>query len=122
MRYVYPKKINIQDLIVIELKDKYIIRNNSLVNLYGIIIKLDKFKIIKEYSNYKIITENDDLNKYEDFLSENIKNYKKIMKNNEIILSDRNTKRFIDDEKELYLNIEYVKKTGFLNIPKISIL
>jgi len=122
MRYVYPKKINIQDLIVIELKDKYIIRNNSLVNLYGIIIKLDKFKIIKEYSNYKIITENDDLNKYEDFLSENIKNYKKIMKNNEIILSDRNTKRFIDDEKELYLNIHYVKKTGFLNIPKISIL
>jgi hypothetical protein len=122
MRYVYPKKINIQDLIVIELKDKYIIKNNSLVNLYGIIIKLDKFKIIKEYSNYKIITENDDLNKYEDFLSENIKNYKKIMKNNEIILSDRNTKRFIDDEKELYLNIHYVKKTGFLNIPKISIL
>lgn len=122
MRYVYPKKIDIQDLIVIELKDKYIIKNNSLIDLYGIIIRLDKYEIVKEYGNYKIITKNKDLDKYEDFLSENIKNYKKIVKNDEIVISDRNIKSFIDDKKDIYLNIHCVKKTGFLNIPKISIL
>lgn len=122
MRYVYPKKIDIQDLIVIELKDKYIIKNNSLIDLYGIIIKLDKYEIVKEYGNYKIIVENKDLDKYEDFLSVNIKNYRKIVKNGEFLIPDRNIRRFIDDKKEIYLNIHCVKKTGFLNIPKISIL
>ena len=40
----------------------------------------------------------------------------------EIVISDRNIKSFIDDKKDIYLNIHCVKKTGFLNIPKISIL
>lgn len=121
MRYVYPKKINIRDLIIIELKDKYIIKNNSLIDVYGIIIKLDKYEIVKEYGNYKIVIKGNELDKYEDFLSENIKNYKKIFKNGEIVISKRNN-RFIDDKKDIYLNIHCVKKVGFLNIPKISIL
>jgi hypothetical protein len=122
MKYIYPKKINIKDLIIIELKDKFIIKNNSFIDLYGIIIKIDKYKIVKEYGNYRIIIKNKDLDKYEDYLSENIKNYKKIVKNGEIVILDRSIKRFIDDKKEIYLNIHCVKKTGFLNVPKISIL
>lgn len=110
------------DLNIIELKDKYIIKNNSLIDLYGIIIKLDKYDLVKEYGNYKIIIKNKDLDKCDDFLSENIKNYKKIVTNDEIIISERNVYRFIEDKKEIYLNIHCVKKTGFLNVPKISIL
>ena len=122
MKYIYPKKINIKDLIIIELKDKFIIKNNSFIDLYGIIIKIDKYEIVKEYGNYRIIIKNKDLDKYEDYLSENIKNYKKIVKNGEIVILDKIIKRFIDDKKEIYLNIHCVKKTGFLNVPKISIL
>lgn len=124
MKYIYPKKINITDLFVIELKDKFIIKNNSLINLYGIIIKLQDFKVIKEYNNYKIIVQDEELEKYDEYLSKKINNYKKISENNEIkIISDNKLKEiFLDKKKDLYLNIHYVKKTGFLNIPKISIL
>ena len=124
MKYIYPKKINISEVIVIELKDKYIIKNNSLINLYGLIIKLNDFDILKEYNNYKISLNANELDIYENFLSQNIKNYKRIVKNNEILIpdSDKIKKYYDEKKKELYLNIHYVKKTGFFNIPKISIL
>tara|TARA_Y100000389_G_C17423306_1_gene498044 strand:+ start:1158 stop:1532 length:375 start_codon:yes stop_codon:yes gene_type:complete len=124
MKYVYPKKINISDIIVIELKDKYIIKNNSFINLYGIIIKLEECNIVKEYNNYKILLNNNEFEKYEIFLSKNINNYKKISQNNEIKIagSEKIKKYHNDKKKEIYLNIHYVKKSGFLNIPKISIL
>ena len=124
MKYVYPKKINISDIIVIELKDKYIIKNNSFINLYGIIIKLEECNIVKEYNNYKILLNNNEFEKYEIFLSKNINDYKKISQNNEIKIagSEKIRKYHNDKKKEIYLNIHYVKKSGFLNIPKISIL
>lgn len=124
MKYIYPKKINISKVIVIELKDKYIIKNNSLINLYGLIIKLEDVDILKEYNNYKISLNVNELDIYENFLSQNIKNYKRIVKNNEILIpdSDKIKKYYDEKKKELYLNIHYVKKTGFLNIPEISIL
>ena len=123
MKYVYPKEINIDDIIVIELKDKYIIKNNSKMDLYGIIIKLNDCDIIKEYNTYKIILKNDIMTKYDNFLSQNINNYKNISENNEIkIISNKIEKYYKEKKKELYLNIHCVKKTGFLNIPKISIL
>ena len=124
MKYIYPKKINIEDIVVIQLKDKYIIKNNNKINVYGIIIKLEDCEIIKEYNKYKILLNNDELIKYETFLSNNINNYKKISQNNhiEIITSDKIKQYYEEKRKEIYLNIHYVKKTGFLNIPKISIL
>ena len=124
MKYIYPKKINIEDIVVIQLKDKYIIKNNNKINVYGIIIKLEDCEIIKEYNKYKILLNNDELIKYEIFLSNNINNYKKISQNNhiEIITSDKIKQYYEEKRKEIYLNIHYVKKTGFLNIPKISIL
>tara|TARA_Y100001973_G_C4990098_1_gene228507 strand:+ start:145 stop:519 length:375 start_codon:yes stop_codon:yes gene_type:complete len=124
MKYIYPKKINIEDIVVIQLKDKYIIKNNNKINVYGIIIKLEDCEIIKEYNKYKILLNNDELIKYETFLSNNINNYKKISQNNqiEIITSDKIKQYYEEKRKGIYLNIHYVKKTGFLNIPKISIL
>ena len=124
MKYIYPKKINIEDIVVIQLKDKYIIKNNNKINVYGIIIKLEDCEIIKEYNKYKILLNNDELIKYEIFLSNNINNYKKISQNNqiEIITSDKIKQYYEEKRKGIYLNIHYVKKTGFLNIPKISIL
>ena len=124
MKYIYPKKINITNLVVIELKDKFIIKNNSLINLYGIIIKLQDFKVIKEYNNYKISVQDKELEKYDEYLSKKINNYKKILEDNEIKIIPNNKLKevFLDKKEDLYLNIHYVKKTGFLNIPKISIL
>ena len=124
MKYVYPKKTSISDLIVIELKDKFIIKNSNRVNLYGIILKFEDFEIIKEYNNYKIVTRGKELDVYDGYLFDKINNYKKIKWGNEIkIINDKKIKDYFDNKpKELYLNIHYVKKTGFLNIPKISIL
>ena len=94
------------------------------MNLYGIILKFEDFEIIKEYNNYKIVTRGKELDVYDGYLFDKINNYKKIKWGNEIkIINDKKIKDYFDNKpKELYLNIHYVKKTGFLNIPKISIL
>ena len=125
MMYIYPRKINIDNINIIEFKKKFIIKNNSILNIYGILIKLEDLVILKEYNNYKIILKNDTVLKlYENYISNNIKNYKKILKNNEINL--KSSKKIIEyyksKKKELYINIHYVKKLGFLNIPIVSIL
>lgn len=126
MKYIYPKRLNIDNVNIIEMKDKYLIKNNSLLNIYGIILKLNNFKLEKEYNKYKLIftKENKKLNVCDDFLSNRIDNYKKIVIDNEINLKmDDTIKKYYEDKnKEIYLNIHYVKKSGFLNIPKISIL
>lgn len=125
MVYIYPKKINIDDINIIELKNRFIIKNTSILNIYGIIIKLENLVIVKEYNNYKIILKNGDLLRiYEDYISNNIKNYKRLLENNEINIksSEKIFNYYKSKKKELYLNIHYVKKSGFLNIPAISIL
>ena len=55
MMYIYPRKINIDNINIIEFKKKFIIKNNSILNIYGILIKLEDLVILKEYNNYKII-------------------------------------------------------------------
>lgn len=124
MRYIYPKTINLSDISIKELTDKYIIKNNSFVNIYGIITKLEDCEIIKEYNDYKILFKKSNLKIYDDYLSHNINNYKNVIKNNEIkIINSDKIKNYYENKKnDLYLIIHYVKKSGFLNIPKISIL
>ena len=92
-----------------------------------IILKINNFILKKEYNNkYKLIlTEiNEKLNIYDNFLSSKIENYKNIIIDNEINLTTnhRIEKYSEGKNKDIYLNIHYVKKSGFLNIPKISIL
>ena len=126
MKYLYTKKISINDIKIIELNDRFIIKNiKNNIELYGIIILIKDYEIVKDYNNYKIIINNDnEVKLYDDLLSDNIRDYKKFINNNEIniISSDKIKKYFKEKVKDLYLNIHYVKKTGFLNIPKISIL
>lgn len=125
MKYIYTKKICIDDIKIIELNERFIIKNINNIELYGIIIKIKGCEIVKDYNNYKIIINSDnEVKLYDDLLSENIRDYKKFIINNEINItsSDKIKKYFNEKVKDLYLNIHYVKKTGFLNIPKISIL
>lgn len=125
MKYIYTKKICIDDIKIIELNERFIIKNINNIELYGIIIKIKDCEIVKDYNNYKIIINSDnEVKLYDDLLFENIRDYKKFIINNEINItsSDKIKKYFNEKVKDLYLNIHYVKKTGFLNIPKISIL
>jgi len=133
MKYLYPKKINIEDLNVIEIRDKFIIKNESLLNIYGIIIHIDDCVIKKEYNKYKIIINNSDLRIYDDLLNDSIENYSKIIRketDNEtdnkteyiITHGDKIKDYFLRNKTNLYVNIHYVRKSCFLNIPKISIL
>ena len=129
MKYIYPKKTNIENIKINEIKNKFLITNRSDLNIYGILINLNEIKILKEYNYYIIkLSENNKLEYYDNFLKENINNYKNIV-------NKRNKYKFIKIKFNSLLNdyynskvenitifINYVKKTGFLNIPIINIL
>ena len=128
MKYIYPKKYDIKDIIVIEKKKKFIIKNESLLHVYGIIVYISDCEIKREYKKYKIIFKGSDLELYDTLLDDNIENYKKIIMNDKdgkyIILpySDKIEEHFKKNKKNLFLNIHYVKKSSFFNIPTLSIL
>ena len=128
MKYIYPKNMNISDINILELEDKYIIKHISSIYIYGIILEIKNIKIIKEYNKFKlVISDKNELSnfiKYDNYLNNNIENYKKIINNNIILLplSNKIEKYYKENKNELVLIIHYVKKSGFLNIPKISIL
>ena len=91
---------------------------NLPVILFGIIIPIDINKIVGNYGEFSIYLNNiDEIKKYDQFLCENIKNYKKIVIDNEFI-TYKNKLNKLDNN---YLIIKYVQKTGFFNIPIISI-
>jgi len=130
MKYIYPKEVNMDNISVIEKKDKFIIRNTNLLNIFGIIINIQDCIISKQYKNFKVVLSHNSLEKYDTYLDNIIPNYEKIIKrdseNQDYLLlgfSDKNDEYFSDkNKKNIYLNIHYVKKTGFLNTPVISIL
>jgi len=129
MKYIYPKKTNIENIKINEIKNKFLITNSSDLNIYGILINLNEIKILKEYNYYIIkLSENNTLEYYDNFLKKNINNYKNIV-------NKRNKYKFFKIKFNSLLNdyynskvenitifINYVKKTGFLNIPIINIL
>ena len=122
LKYIYPKKINIENFKILENYNAYKIKYyDNVVDLYGILIEMNNFKIIKNLDNYEIKFKYPDKIKfYDDLLSSIIPNYKKILKNSSIIIKSNKIK---DISKEtIYINIGYVKKTGFFNIPIINIL
>uniref|UniRef100_A0A6C0BT80 Uncharacterized protein n=1 Tax=viral metagenome TaxID=1070528 RepID=A0A6C0BT80_9ZZZZ len=122
LKYIYPKKINIKNFKILENYNSYKIKYyDNTVDLYGILIEMNNFKIIKNLDNYEIQFKYPDKIKfYDDLLSSNIPNYKQILKNSSIIIKSNKIK---DINKEtIYINIGYVKKTGFFNIPIINIL
>lgn len=119
--YIIPKYI-FNDIDILEntkiFKIKHSYKNMKFITTFGIIIKINVTNIIKKMNNYFIYIDNiDELIKYDNFLSSKIKDYKKIVKENNYFITTKN----IQDVNNLYLNIKYVKKTGFLNIPILEL-
>ena len=58
MKYIYPKNYDIKDINIIETKNKFIIKNKSLLHIYGIIVNNTKMlsngitSINSDNSNY----------------------------------------------------------------------
>ena len=129
MKYIIPKYF-LPNLKIVEsnkiFKIKHYTQDRYQIVIFGILLNLNNIRINKNFNDYQIVTSSnfDELKTYDKFLSQNIPNYKSILKNNSIIVPNNKTiQQYYDDRKQsLYLNIKYVKKTGFLNIPIISIL
>ena len=129
MKYIIPKYF-LPNLKIIEnnkiFKIKHFTHGKYPIVIFGILLQLNNIRINKDFNDYQIVANSnfDELRNYDNFLSQNIPNYKSILKNNSIHISNnQKVRQYYDDKKQsLYLNIKYVKKTGFLNIPIISIL
>tara|TARA_B100001287_G_scaffold271471_1_gene271799 strand:+ start:1752 stop:2129 length:378 start_codon:yes stop_codon:yes gene_type:complete len=119
--YIIPKYI-LKDIYIIENPKIYKIRhsykNLQFIATFGIIFKINITNIVKKMNNYLIYISNiDELIKYDNFLESKIKDYKKIVKENNYFIVTKN----IQNRNNIYLNIKYVKKTGFLNIPILEL-
>ena len=137
MKYLIPKIIVTGDLEILESKSIFKIKNtNNPIHLFGIPILLKGVTIIKNYEDnrYYIVlndVDNDKIQHFNSFLS-NIENYKDIteikkingIKENVLIIYPNNSieKYFSQKITEFYINIKYVKKSGFFNYPVLNIL
>ena len=72
--------------------------------MYGIIIKINNCKITKHYNNYKILVNENEVEKYDNHLNEKIEHYKKIFENNEILVrkSDKLDEYFNEKRKNYF--------------------
>lgn len=126
MKYIVSKFLNIDKYKLKETNNIYkIIYYDNYIEMYGIIFELKYEDYIINNSNYEFILNSDNvIYKYEKFLKQNINNLRDITKGNKFIISTKSTKDFNNeiDNKKIYVNIGYVKKVGFFNVPIINIL
>lgn len=124
MKYIVCKFLNIDNLKIKENKTIFkIIYSDKNIELYGITFKLNYKYYIENYNNYEFILYNNDIiYKYSDFLKNNINNLRPFITNNKIKIDKYKIKKRIIDNCNIYINISYVKKSGFLNIPMINII
>ena len=127
--YIIPKYI-LEDLTITEnnklFKIKHSYKDLKFIITFGIFIKLDIKEIIKKMNNYLVYLNNiDELINYDNYLDSNIRDYKKIVKDKQYFIISDNSKIeeniLTNNRDNVYLNIKYVKKTGFLNIPIIEL-
>ena len=136
MLYIFPKNDKNINIEIIESDKIYKIKNiismkkyNTVT--YGIIFKINDISIKKSETEYHIFINENMKNKieyYENILSNKIKDYKSILipKINDYYFKIKNNK-FIDEIyddniTDCFLNIKYVKKLTFFNIPVINII
>ena len=125
MKYIVSKCLNIDNYKIIETNDIYkIIYSDSIIELYGIIFELNYTDYNYKMNFYEFtIDPNDIIHKYDLFLQNSIPNFKNIIKNNKFITSKyKVVKEKLKNNEKIYINIGYVKKNGFFNIPFINIL
>ena len=137
MKYLIPKKINTNDYQILETKNIFKIKNyKNPIHLFGMPLLLNESLIIKDdiINRYCIVLtqkDNDTIQEFNTFLSQ-IHNYKNITekrlingieKNILIIYPNNIIEKYYDQKvKSFYINIKYVKKSGFFNYPVINIL
>ena len=81
-----------------------------------------KFGLIHTRS-IKILKEKDKIFAYDQLLFENVPNYKRFTNKNNISINGKKINQYYKEKKkDVFLNIGYVKKMGFLNVPILSIL
>ena len=125
MKYIYPKQYNLSDFRFTETKHCFKINYiDSCVTIFGIIIELKDIRIVKKMNNYEIeLKEKDKIFAYDQLLFENVPNYKRFMNKNNISINGKKINQYYKEKKkDVFLNIGYVKKMGFLNVPILSIL
>jgi len=125
MKYIVSKCLNIDNYQIRETNDIYkIIYSDSNIELYGIIFELNYTDYNYKMNLYEFnIDHNDIMYKYDMFLQNKIPNLKNIIKNNKFITSKyKIIQEKLKKNEKIYINIGYVKKSGFFNIPIINIL
>lgn len=123
MKYIISKFLNINNYYIKETNSIYkIMYSDKNIQLYGITFELKYEEYIENFNNYEFkINKDNDIYKYINFLNNNIDNLRSIIKEDKLIIK-KNNKNKISDRSKIYINIGYVKKNGFFNIPIINIL
>lgn len=137
MKYLIPKKIQPSDLEILESNTTFKIKNiNNPIHLFGIPLLLKNVTIIKydRINRFYIILSNEDyktINTFNSFLSD-IENYKDIIEIREINKENKSVliiypnsvieKYYSQRLTSFYINIKFVKKSGFFSYPVLNIL
>ena len=137
MKYLIPKTIVPNDFQILDSKNIFKIKNiNNPIHLFGIPVLLEEVIIIKDdiTNRYWIVLnkkDNDIIQGFNSFLSQ-IRNYKDItevktingMKKNVLIIYPNSVieKYYSQKVRSFYINIKYVKKSGFFSYPVLNIL
>ena len=104
MKYIIPKYF-LPNLNIVEsnkiFKIKHYTQDKYQIVIFGILLNLNNIRINKNFNDYQIVTNSnfDELKTYDNFLSKNIPNYKSILKNNSILVSNNKIKS--DDQKRV---------------------
>ncbi len=135
MEYLTPKSKELNNVSINDAGSIFKIKNTIYrdypIITFGILCKLNNVMILKKFNEYDIYfdsKENIDLINAENYLSSKIYNYKhlikyKVMQGYLTVPRDTITDGYHENKsKTFYINIKYVKKSAFLNIPIISIL
>ena len=137
MKYLIPKIIDTKNLQILESRTIFKIKNNSApIHLFGIPVLLNESYIIKDdtINRYYIVLtkkDSDTINTFNTFLSQ-IQNYKNISEQKIINGTEKTViiiypnsvieKYYSQQVKSFYINIKYVKKSGFFSYPVLNII
>ena len=125
MKYIVSKVLNINNFLIKETNDIYkIIYSDNNIEMYGMIIELKFEKFIDNKNNFEFIIDDDNcIFKYINYLNSKICNLKPIIYNNifKTFKYDKIKNKLINNET-IYINIGYVRKNYFFNIPHINII